>query len=409
MTEAARLPLPGARRSEYRIIAGVSAAHFVSHYFILLLPPLFAFVRADYGVSYTELGLAITVFNVLSATLQTPAGFLVDRVGARIVLIAGLIIGASAFMAAGIIHSYWVFVAMFALAGIGNAVYHPADYAMLSRHVSAERMGQAFSFHTFAGIFGSAVAPASLLYMQSQFGWRGAFVGAALLGFAVAALLLMQREDPSEPRANASEPRQSANDASPAVGWKLLLSVPILINLVFFGLFATMNGGLSNYMVVALGVLHGTPPAIANAALSTFLFVSAFGVLAGGFLVGRTAHHVLVTNVGLLLLAVTTAMVGMFDPGAFGLILLMTVGGFFSGFIMPSRDMLVRAVTPPGAFGRVFGFVTMGFNIAGILTPLIFGMMMDQGHPRAIFLTVAACGFAAIAIVALGSMRRNQV
>jgi len=407
MTEAARLPIAETRRSEYRTIAGVSAAHFVSHYYILLLPPLFAFVRADYNVSYTELGLAITMFNVVSAALQTPAGFLVDRVGARIVLIAGLIIGAGAFTVAGIVNSYWVLIAMFGLAGVGNAVYHPADYAMLSHHVSAERIGQAFSLHTFAGIFGSAVAPASLLYMQSQFGWRGAFIGAALIGFAVAAFLLLQREDQAT---TANEPaRPTDNKPAPVVGWKLLLSVPILLNLVFFGLFATMNGGMSNYLVVALGVLHGTPPALANAALSTFLFVSAFGVLAGGFLVGRTTHHALVTNIGLLLMAIASAMVGLFDPGAFGLILLMTLSGFFSGFIMPSRDMIVRAVTPPGAFGRVFGFVTMGFNISGVITPLIFGMMMDQGNPRAIFLTVGACGLAAIAMVTLGSRRRDQV
>ncbi len=407
MTEAARLPLAETRRSEYRTIAGVSAAHFVSHYYILLLPPLFAFVRADYNVSYTELGLAITMFNVVSAALQTPAGFLVDRVGARIVLIAGLVIGSAAFTIVGLVNSYWVLIAMFAFAGIGNAVYHPADYAMLSHHVSAERIGQAFSLHTFAGIFGSAVAPASLLYLQSQFGWRGAFICAALIGFTVAAFLLLQRED--QPAAVGEPSRPADSKPAPVVGWKLLLSMPILVNLVFFGLFATMNGGLSNYLVVALGVLHGTPPALANAALSTFLFVSAFGVLAGGVLVGRTTHHALVTNIGLLLMAIASTAVGLFDPGAFGLILLMTLSGFFSGFIMPSRDMIVRAVTPPGAFGRVFGFVTMGFNIAGVITPLIFGMMMDQGHPSAIFLTVGACGLAAIAMVTLGSMRRNQV
>src|SRR5690606_22621510 len=127
--------------------------------------------------SYTELGLALTAFNVVSSVLQTPAGFLVDRVSAKLVLIVGLLLGAAAFATAGLVDSFWVLIAMFALAGLGNTVYHPADYALLSHHVSPERIGQAFSVHTFAGILGSAVAPATLLYMTTLWGWRGAFVG----------------------------------------------------------------------------------------------------------------------------------------------------------------------------------------------------------------------------------------
>src|SRR5579864_8754759 len=182
------------RAPHVRIVGAVSTAHFVSHYYILVLAPLLPFVRAEYGVSYTEIGFAFAAFNVVSAALQTPAGFLVDRLGARALLIAGLLIGAMAFTAAGLIDSFWVMVAMFALAGVGNTVYHPADYALLSHHVPSDRIGQAFSIHTFAGMLGSAVAPASLLMMQSVWGWRGAFIGAGILGFAAAGMLLAMRD-----------------------------------------------------------------------------------------------------------------------------------------------------------------------------------------------------------------------
>ena len=194
MSQATGL-LNAGRAPHARIVGVVSAAHFVSHYYIILLAPLLPFVRADYGVSYTEIGLALSAFNVVSATLQTPAGFLVDRLGARILLICGLVIGAGAFMIAGLVHSFWVLVAMFALAGVGNTVYHPADYAILSHRVPAERIGQAFSIHTFAGMLGSAVAPASLLMMHSLWGWRGAFIGAGVLGLVVAAILLAMRDE----------------------------------------------------------------------------------------------------------------------------------------------------------------------------------------------------------------------
>src|SRR5215467_13491235 len=172
-----------------RTIGLVSAAHFVSHYYILLLPPLFAFIRADYGVSYTELGLAIAAFNIVSAAFQTPTGFLIDWIGARLILIAGLVLGATAVLLMGLVPSFAVLVAMMALNGLANTVYHPADYAILSHVISSRRIGHAFSVHTFSGMLGTAVAPASLLLLQSVVGWRGALIAAALLGFAVAALL----------------------------------------------------------------------------------------------------------------------------------------------------------------------------------------------------------------------------
>ncbi len=381
-----------------RIVGAVSAAHFVSHYYILLLAPLLPFVRAEYGVTYTEIGLALAAFNTVSAVLQTPAGFLVDWLGARILLIAGLLFGAVAFLIAGLVDSFWVMVAMFALAGVGNTVYHPADYALLSHHVPANRIGQAFSVHTFAGMLGSAVAPVSLLLMQSLWGWRGAFIGASVLGFAVAAVLIVARDNSSEP-AIAAPTR--ADDEKDAAGWRLLLSPAILLNLLFFVLLAMISGGIYNYSVVALGALYATPVTIANTALTGNLLFSAIGVLAGGLLVARTTRHGAVAATGLAVMALLTALIANIDLGSIILIAAMTVAGFFSGVIMPSRDMIVREITPPGSFGKVFGFVTTGFNIGGIVSPLIFGAIMDHGNPRLVFLGVAACSLVAIATVAI--------
>src|SRR5450631_3249766 len=389
MSQATEL-LGANRASHTRIVGAVSAAHFVSHYYILLLAPLLPFVRAEYGVSYTEIGVALAAFNVVSTVLQTPVGFLVDWLGARILLIAGLAIGATAFTVAGLVDSFWVMVAMFALAGVGNTVYHPADYALLSHHVPADRIGQIFSVHTFAGMLGSAVAPASLLMMQSLWGWRGAFIGAGVLGFAVAALLLVVREN-AEVKTIAA-PRET--DATAAVGWRLLFSPAILLNLVFFVLLAMMSGGTYNYSVVALGALYGTPVTVANAALSANLLLSAIGVLIGGLLVGRTKRHGLVATLGLAGIALFIALIAA-----------MAAAGFCSGIIMPSRDMIVREITPPGSFGKVFGFVTTGFNIGGIISPLMFGAIMDHGSPRLVFLLVAAFSLVAIVTVVTGPRR----
>ena len=404
MTEATDRTFTAARHSsDTKLIASVSAAHFVSHFYYLVLPPLFAFVRADYNVSYTELGIALTVFNVASASLQTPAGFLIDRVDARMALIAGLMLGAVGYTVAALVDSFWVLIAMFALIGLGNTVYHPADYTLLSHRISPERTSHAYSIHSFAGMLGSAAAPVSVLFMHSLFGWRGAFFGAAILGTAAAAVLFMQRETATQ--ASAAKPHRSA---ASDVTWRLLLTKPILMSVLFFMFLAIGSFGVQNYSVVALGELYGTAPVTANAALSAFLVLSAFGVLAGGWIAGRTSRHAIAAVSGLAASGLTIVFLGLVDLPTLFLVLAMSLAGFSYGAVMPSRDMLIRAVTPPGAFGKVFGIVTNGFSIGGIISPLIFGALMDHGQPRTVFLLIGACSLLAIATV-MSTPRKRAV
>ena len=401
MAQAAELLTP-ARASETKLVAGVCFAHLVSHYYMLMLAPLFAFIRADFGVTYTELSLALTTFNVVSAVSQTPVGFFIDRTGARINLIGGLLLGSAAIAIAGAVHSFWVFIAMFALMGLANTVYHPADYTLLSERVAPRRMTQVFSFHTCSGMIGSAIAPVSLLFMQSAVGWRGAFLCSALLGVVAALVLAVQGEPPVVHPAHPSKPRGE----EPA-SWQLLLSPPILLNLLFFVVLSMVGGGLNQYLVVGLGALYGTPPALANTALTGLLTMSAIGVLLGGALAGRTARHNLVACAGLVVTGSASTLIALVDPGALLLVLIASLSGFASGMTMPSRDMIVRSVTPQGSFGKVFGFVTTGFHIGGMVAPLIFAQFLDHGYPRGVFLYVAACALVAIATVAFGMSGRR--
>lgn len=397
MTAAPDLALTADNTNDARAIASVSAAHFVSHVYILLLPPLFEVIRADYQVSYTELGLALVAFNALTGFFQTPAGFVVDRVGARIVLICGLLLGSAAVIVAGVVNSFWVFVAMFGLAGLGNAVYHPADYALLSHRVGSERLGRAFSIHTFSGMLGGAVAPALLLFLYGCVGWRGAFVATAMLGVAVAAALALQRDAPM-PRSHRDPVVDAGGGGDRQASLRLLLSPVILLNFIFFALFAFANGGLQTYAVVALSAAHDVPLAEGNIALSGYLLLNAGGVLLGGLLLGR-ASPVLVTVTSMLAFAVLAAILGLFTLGTAATVIAMSLAGLASGMAMPSRDMMVRLVTPPGSFGKVFGFVTTGFSFAGVLVPLCFGPLMDNGHPVAVFVAVAAASVVAVATV----------
>jgi MFS transporter, FSR family, fosmidomycin resistance protein len=405
MTEATEaLSARAIRPAESRLIAGVCAAHMMSHYYLLMLAPLLAFIRDDFSVSYTELAVALTVFNVVSGTLQTPVGFLVDRVGPRPVLLAGLFLSSASFAAAGIVNSFWVFVAMYGVAGLGNTVYHPADYSLLSRYTPSAKIGQVFSFHTFAGMVGSAIAPATLLYMQSQFGWRGAYIGSAIFGLLVLIALMVQPEPMDEAKTRtAAKAKSSTADA----GGRLLLSPPILLNLAFFTMMSLMGSGLNTFLVVALGALHATPPEIANMALTSVLAMSAAGTLAGGVLAGRTSRHATVAVLGLTIGGIVTALVGFFNFGPVLLITILGFSGFCAGITYPSRDMLVRAVTPPGAFGTVFGFVSTGFNIGASIAPIMYGMLMDHNQPRAVFLVSAAISLLCVTTVAFGFSGRS--
>jgi FSR family fosmidomycin resistance protein-like MFS transporter len=395
------------RTNDGRIIPLVCAAHFVSHFYILVLPPLFPFIREYYGVSYTQLGLALTVFNITTALCQTPAGFLVDRIGPRSVLVSGLVLGAACLAIVGAIPSFWLMVAMFALLGVANGVYHPADYAILSQLVSNERAGQAFSVHIFAGFLGTAVTPATMLILQQILGWQGAFLAASVMGLLVAIPFLLQPaalfEAPPKPVRPASE--RPSDDKS---GWSLLLSPPILLNLLFFVMITFSTTGIQNYSVVALGEAYGTPLGIASGALTANLLLSALGVLVGGVLAARTSRHEWVAAGSFAGIAITGIIIGAYDLGVALLFVVMSLNGFVNGLMQPSRDMLVRAVTPDGQFGKVFGFVTTGFNIGGIISPLMFGYVMDSGHPRAVFFMVGALSVLAILTIVPSFVRARR-
>src|ERR1041384_3546167 len=313
MTQLPAATPTAARNNDARIISLVCAAHFVSHFYILVLPPLFPFIRDFYNVSYTQLGLALTAFNITTALCQTPAGFLVDRIGARSVLVSGLVLGAVCLAVVGLIPSFWLLVAMFALFGVANGVYHPADYAVLSQLVSRERASQAFSLHIFAGFLGTAVAPASMLILQRMLGWQGAFVAASLMGLLVAIALVIQPaalfEAPPKPARPASDKKDEKG------GWSLLLSGPILLNLLFFVMITFSTTGVQNYSVVALGEAYGTPLGLANTALTANLMLSAFGVLVGGWIAARVTRHEWVAAFSFAGIAVTAAVIGSADLG----------------------------------------------------------------------------------------------
>jgi MFS family permease len=364
-----------------RTLAGISVAHWVSHFHLFVLPMLFPFLKEQLGVGYIELGFALTVFAVISGLTQAPIGYLADHLGARKILLIGLSVGGVALIGLGMHLSYSALLVSAALLGLANSVYHPADYAILSAHMDEARMGRAFSIHTFAGFLGGAVAPAIIAALVASIGGLGALIMAGAVGPLVSVLLIIVHI----PDAGA---RKSKTKGVPT---QVSVITPTIIMLtIFFVLLSLSSAGIGNFGVVALMSGYGASFSAANMALTAFLGASAAGVLAGGYLADRTRRHGQVAAACFAINAAIVLVIALVNLPSIALTAAMGLAGFLGGVIAPSRDMLVRSAAPAGAAGRAFGIVSTGFNLGGVVSPLLFGWIMDQSMPHWVFGASAA-------------------
>jgi MFS family permease len=372
--------------NDLRLIGVIGAAHFVSHFFQLALPPLFPLLRDEFGIGYVSLGLVVSVFYAASGIGQAVSGFLVDRFGARPVLVAGTVALAGAIGAAGFAGSLSALVAVALVAGLGNSVFHPADYAIFNGAIDPRYLGRAYSVHGVAGALGYAASPAAIGMLAATVGWRMALVAAGATGLAWAAALAVETRGLVPGRRPIEEPERPRR----RLGAGVLLSAPVVAAFVYFAVLTTATAGIQTFFVAAAVALYATPLALATSALSGYLVGKALGVLAGGFLADRTTRHDLVAVGGIVVAAGMILIVATGTAPLAVLAAAMALAGAALGVAQPARDLLVRAVTPPGASGRVFGVAYAGMDLGSALTPVVFGWLMDTGHPRLVFVAIAA-------------------
>lgn len=402
------------------MISLVAIAHGVSHFFHLILAPLFPWLKQDFNVSYAQLGLLMTAFFVVSGIGQALAGFVVDRVGARPVLFFGLAcLGGSALLL-GIAPNYAVLVAGSMLAGLGNSVFHPSDFTLLNRLVSPARLGHAFSVHGISGSLGWAAAPVFLTVIAGLSDWRTALFSAALLPFGVLALLFLFRdrlqldEVPMAPtdRAESSalkrgqgvvaavEPGSAAGTATSAAVPHLLdfMRVPaVWMCFAFFIITAFALGGVQSFASSSLRNLYGMSLVAATGAYTAYMLCSAGGTLVGGFLASCTSRHDRTIAIAFTMAGAMSLLIAMAVVPPWMAVALMGAIGFGAGIAAPSRDLLIRAAAPKNATGRVYGVVYSGFDIGLSCAPLFFGALMDAQRPGAVFVWIGVFQIMAIA------------
>ncbi|MDP6787399.1 MAG: MFS transporter [Rhodospirillales bacterium] len=395
MTKAATTPL----RRDARVLGLVCTGHFISHFYQIILPPLFFFLNAEFEVGYAALGLLVTLFMGANGVSQVPTGFLVDRIGARVVLVGGLFLEAGAIGLMAVVPSFHWILVLAILAGLGHSVFHPANYAILSSSVDEGRMGRAFSMHSFAGFLGTAVSPLTIIFLANIWGWRWALGLAAVVGIATAFAILAGGGDLKDDNA----PRDSAAAGGEAVslkgGLKLLASPPMIMMFLFWVTTSLAQSGISSFSVVAIVAMYDATVTLAGWVLTAYLFAVAGGILVGGALADRTTRHDLIACVAFLVTAAMIALVGLVALPIILIIGLFALVGLCLGLVMPARDMMVRAAAPPGATGKAFGFMAAGGSVGGIVTPPLFGWMVDQGEPQGIFWIMAIFMVIAVATV----------
>ena len=374
-------------RQDATLIALVGLAHAISHFSQLLLAPLFPWLKDAFGVSFTELGLLMSVFFVVSCAVQALSGFAVDRFGPRPVLFLGLgLLGLAAFGFASST-SYWMLLAFSVLAGVGNGVFHPVDYTLLNRKVHPARLGHAFSVHGITGSLGWALAPAMLVPLTIAFGWRTALGCAGALAFVVLGVLWLNR---SRLGLEAAGQARAAPASGPREGSFDFLKLPaVWMCFGFFLFYAMALSGVQAFAPEAARQLHDVPMQLVGVCLTIYMVCSACGMVAGGFLASDPARCERVIGIGFGTAACVALFMGFGNVPALAVPALFGVMGFGAGVAGPSRDLIVKRASPPNATGRVYGVVYSGLDIGQAIAPLAFGALMDHRHPSLVWLGIA--------------------
>ena len=376
-------------RRDAEVIGLVSVAHGTSHFYHLILAPLFPWLKVEFGLSYAELGFLMTMFFIVSTIMQAAAGFWVDHSGPLKVLFFGVATLAVSAIVLSFSTGYWSLLFGACLAGLGNGVFHPADYTLINRRVSPERVAHAYSMHGVSGALGWAASPAVLVAVTTFSGWRQALLVASAIAFVMLAVLYWRRHvlmGTQEQR----DLEESVRKNSSALSFDYLKLPMVWMCWGFFFLSALSLSGVQSFAPTAMQLLYDLPIALTTTAYSSYMLASAGGMFLGGFVATRARFPERVIAIGFTLGSSISVLIAMTVVSGSTMMSLFTVMGFCVGIAGPSRDLMIRSATPKEASGRVFGTVYSGLDSGLAIGPLMFGLLMDWNMVPGVFILIAA-------------------
>ena len=381
------------RASDVRVIGLISLAHGSSHFFHLILPPMFPWLKDAFALSYAELGLLMSIFFVVSCMVQASSGFLVDRIGARPVLFAGVGLLAFAALIYSQSNGYPMLMVGAVIAGCGNGIFHPVDYTLINHKVSPANLPYAYSMHGVTGYLGWAAAPAFMVGIAQLSDWRIAFLSAAALEAFILLILWLNRsqliDNVKERHENTQASAQASNPGgNPESAFAFLRLPAVWLCWIFFFFSMASTSSLQSFSPSALFKIYALPVNVGNYFLTLLALGSAVGVLLGGYLAAKLQAPEKIVSA---CLSLTIAMCLLLATGLISIDLIpviFCVLGFGYGVVAPSRDLLVKQATPKGVAGRVYGIVYSGIDLGAAVGPFIFGFFMDAGLPKALFLGI---------------------
>jgi MFS family permease len=400
------------QRGSPRFVVGtVSAAHFFSHFYFLVFPPLFPLFTDEFGVTNTQLGLLFSLLFLMPSVLQVPVGDLVDRLGAKRIFVAGIAVTALGTMATSLAGSYPALLGFALVAGVGQSAFHPADFALLETVTDDTNRGKGFGTHTFAGFLGFAAGPLVAGTLGLRYGWRPALVGLGAVGLVYAAAVHLAMEPVHRGRNEAGE-AADGEDAGLLSNWSLLTDPRILATFLFFVLLTVSSTGIQSFTVVFLTSVFGFGGTVANTTLTANLAATAVGVLVGGVLADRFSIYGVLGGT----LAVAGALVGAIVSGAVphavpAALAVFTVLGLVHGLALPSRDSLVSAFSTSDSTGKSFGFAYTGVTVGAFLAPVTLGFVSDAVNDVAMYALVGvfyAAALLTVAVLYLGFVRGDE-
>ncbi len=385
---------PRSNGQQMAVIGLISAGHFISHFYVICLAPLYIAMSKDLGVGFAELGLISSGFFLASATLQMPAGLLVDRIGAKRVLFVGMFVLSAAITLAGLTESYWALLVLFMVAGAGNCVFHPCDYVIMSSSIAEDKLGRAFSIHSFSGSAGFFAVPLVMPFLMGITDWQTSLFIVGICGLVVAAIMLLLQGVLKDTVSRKKQPPGQLSRTKDALFTRRILS-----HFVYFITSSAATSALSGLTIVVLVAFYGVTEKLAGYILLAYLIAASVGVIVGGVIADKTKRHDFVLIVTMLIATVVTAVAAMGILSFWLCVVMLVIAGITKGVVAPSRDLMVRNDAPPALLGGVVAFVTIGFTIGNGAAPAIAGWLVDVGSPLNVFWFAAATSLAAIGCV----------